>query len=1102
MAVSIKGQDTAKCLNSSPPEEKACMSLSYVFKNSLAYSINRVNVFHNQDILYNICNETVQWNIEESSTLLILHGQLTESSDDNTKPKLKCPIIVNGLIKIVHAITVTNIHFVNTFVYLKNSVDIHFTNITFTNFVLKVEEHASFVYYRENQQHLKVTFVNCKFKVSSIEKMVNILNFSYPDSYSLHLVIENSIFWNTKIAIGPFHFLVLFSNVIVHKHNSDRFLFIDSHKPGSVWYDFLVRAKRDIKLINFTAYENLKFKKSKSFIHIHTVNIAMSLRFCYFHNVNTSIMIQNKLKRYSFPGINLHLWLESSMLIQDGISTGHRGLYINLTSSNNLLIKAIIIIKNCSFSNHAAEIGAAIYFEMGFYKIFEKGNFKISLLNTAFRNNFAKQLGGSLYYTNLKDVQIILFNCLLYFDHPFSMLFNYESLPKGLLVASFSDISLNNTTITCKSFDSVVIPTLIHIQTTSEEDNSGKNNILSKSFYHKCPFWHYSDIKFIQGLETGDMKFITHCKACVHGMFSMCYSVLVQQNATSLRLEYADDINLSGKGNCLKCPKGGQCNNGVLQAKSNFWGLEIQNQVLFYPCPEKYCCSERIGSSCASINACSLNREGVLCGTCKTGFTLSMFSVNCIPNDKCKAYWIWPFIILAALLYMFWFTLNSKILKLPFQALQFLSRIFRKKTQTFMGSPYVSDNFGYFTIVMYFVQASELMKVHEGVEGRNSQQNLRLVNSFLQSSLNFEISNISYDICPFPWLTMVIKYFLKILFLYGIYLWWLVIFSLILLSRNLNRNYKGRDPIYILFIYGFVEICKYTYSMLAENIFQSLRCIKIVNTNVWFYDGHVNCLSFWQYWYLALVIIYAIPFPLVSIFGLNSLSQGHISYIEYLMACIIPFPFLFKWSLNFILKIIKNQQNIFHPFHVVEPSRNLGSRILVRQHSTRCNILNKTDGDNTKLTAQSKIILESYEGPFKKIGICFYWEGILELKKLILCLTLFISQLQIRLFLSFLFSILVLVFQMKQKPFTNSSSNRTQTVSLCLLVIYAVINLCKINIHQEQAEEVAPNLMFIIERSLLLIIIIFIILNHTMYICMNVIKKQKTTGPSNAIIQY
>ena len=83
---------------------------------------------------------------------------------------------------------------------------------------------------------------------------------------------------------------------------------------------------------------------------------------------------------------------------------------------------------------------------------------------------------------------------------------------------------------------------------------------------------------------------------------------------------------------CQACPKGGNCVNGHVTAKPNFWGYRLNQDVTFLQCPRKYCCDT---DHCEHYNSCHGNRIGTLCGKCPNGMSESLFDTKCEPNKDC-----------------------------------------------------------------------------------------------------------------------------------------------------------------------------------------------------------------------------------------------------------------------------------------------------------------------------------------------------------------------------------------------------------------------------------------------------------------------------------
>ena len=103
-------------------------------------------------------------------------------------------------------------------------------------------------------------------------------------------------------------------------------------------------------------------------------------------------------------------------------------------------------------------------------------------------------------------------------------------------------------------------------------------------------------------------------------------------------------------GTCLTCPYGSRCEGGGMVATRGFWGSS-SGELSAFRCPTGYCCGAEL---CDSINGCSGNRSGVLCGDCAPGFVQTIGSTACRATVACgaaDAAWFIPGALLLAVLY-------------------------------------------------------------------------------------------------------------------------------------------------------------------------------------------------------------------------------------------------------------------------------------------------------------------------------------------------------------------------------------------------------------------------------------------------------------------
>ena len=149
--------------------------------------------------------------------------------------------------------------------------------------------------------------------------------------------------------------------------------------------------------------------------------------------------------------------------------------------------------------------------------------------------------------------------------------------------------------------------------------------------------------------------------ATVHITFKPC--------TCPIAFQPSNETNLECKCHCdpMLAPYVTQCNQMTMTVKRKFnvWigycgysNLSGQHCYLIHPnCPFDYCHSstrdEKINLTNienGSDSQCAFNRSGLLCGSCKSGLSLSIGSSSCIKCNKS-----WPGVFLAILLYILFF---------------------------------------------------------------------------------------------------------------------------------------------------------------------------------------------------------------------------------------------------------------------------------------------------------------------------------------------------------------------------------------------------------------------------------------------------------------
>ncbi len=179
------------------------------------------------------------------------------------------------------------------------------------------------------------------------------------------------------------------------------------------------------------------------------------------------------------------------------------------------------------------------------------------------------------------------------------------------------------------------------------------------SLEYQCPVF-YQPVLSTAGLsDTGAVMVRATCDACFEGYYTgQTWLAISVEN--HLNYYHCNEKEIKDKwgrtlgtnrlcytnstGQCVECPQGANCSAGVM-ALPNYWGhMAAHDRLEFHRCPVGYCCNQ---APCEGIAKCAAHREGILCGHCMKGFTESLITPECIPDQTCGDWWIFP-------LFCFW----------------------------------------------------------------------------------------------------------------------------------------------------------------------------------------------------------------------------------------------------------------------------------------------------------------------------------------------------------------------------------------------------------------------------------------------------------------
>ncbi len=614
-----------------------------------------------------------------------------------------------------------------------------------------------------------------------------------------------------------------------------------------------------------------------------------------------------------------------------------------------------------------------------------------------FADNKASDGGGAIWISNGCLETTVSNSTFQVTDHMFDS-------PKGVFILANSDISVKTSLFTrkLKQFS----PSLMELQMLSQRSVVKELNITVQ-----CPVW------FEVTLET---RFVDEQAKEVHIACTSCpvtsyipsdghFFVSYKTQDTSVSVH---SLGMSIKDfACTPCPPGANCPGNDFNVKSNFWGYRTDFGIAVHQCPADYCCKE---GNCLGIDQCSGHRTGVLCGSCEENYSLSMLSSDCIKADTCNSHWLWPLAFVAIMLYVLWYTFKNDIFAIPGLIVRKICKT-QKPVVDQADVNYVDRE--YFAIVSYYVQVKAVIGLSISLDhSREVDSIFNKIESYIELALNFELSAISKDTCSLSNLTTTDKMIFKLLFLFGIFISWNIMFLSLHVCEcvimKVHASTKTLQKFKIKLIDGLVEIITYTYSGFTSIVFYSLTCTVVADKYVWFYDGSVQCYSKWQMVMIIFGIVYIIPYPFLIYLGMKLLKEKKISKKSFFMASCFPLPVILYW-------------------------------MTVSYKNNKIQELSQTTGSD-QIKEGEKAIYHGLMGGFRESEEgTQYWESVLMVRRLFIGATILIPNALIQLCICLALCITFLVHHSFVKPFRHYVSNKVEAFSLALLCGVAAINLLK-----------------------------------------------------------
>ena len=521
---------------------------------------------------------------------------------------------------------------------------------------------------------------------------------------------------------------------------------------------------------------------------------------------------------------------------------------------------------------------------------------------------------------------------------------------------------------------------------------------------------------------------------------------------------------------CFACPYGGHCSNGVVNAQNNFWGIEKGSigEVEFVSCPSGYCCQ---GNQCQGYNGCNNNREGILCGKCKSGYSEDTLTSDCVPDGACNKSWFWVVFGWAGIFYTVFFMYMKEILR-------YLGKFFNfRKTLRFGGTrrkndllqiplmgdsnakfptetnslpsqsintvnPSTNDDIfhsGFVKIVFFFYQVQVLFNTSLLAKPHLKKISLEF-REVISSIFNFRVNMARFkhvNLCPFIGQQPVSKGFFKLFFIFYIIivLGILKILSQIWkLTKKTPENHRKIASFQVRIVSSLLQTLLLGYSVLTSSTTTLLQCKALPNFGkVLFIDGTISCYTTWQYILFMVLVVWIIPFPLAIYVFSRGLANREFSIKRFFFGLAFPLAFII--------------QSMFGCFSRYGKSRNEGS-------ATSPSASNEAFHSGIPSFYEVKesnfleTILNILQGPFRRSldpstgkTSPLHWEAVLIFRRLaLICSQTFILNPVVQRLVMLVLLCLFLFHHHLFMPFSSRVLNSAETISLLSLCLLCSVN--------------------------------------------------------------
>lgn len=251
-------------------------------------------------------------------------------------------------------------------------------------------------------------------------------------------------------------------------------------------------------------------------------------------------------------------------------------------------------------------------------------------------------------------------------------------------------------------------------------------------------------------------------------------------------------------------------NSSIERMENNFWVSQQTNDsgpidgLVIHQggCPFDYCTSNSINVTLDNPNVqCDNNRSGILCGTCKENFSLTLGSLHCLPCSNAYLALVIPFALAGIALVVILFLLRLTVAIGTLNGLIFYANIIQANHQTF----FPRETINFFTVFIAWL------------------------------NLDLGIETCFYDgmnIYAYSWLQFLFPFYV-----------WLLIIILITASRYSQKvaNCLGQNPVAVLATLFLMSYSKILTAIITPLTWTFLKHTQPTESfsRVWLYDASI-----------------------------------------------------------------------------------------------------------------------------------------------------------------------------------------------------------------------------------------------------------------------